>query len=195
MSISDIIPMLPAVFLAGGIYALVRLIAVKLGKLVCSPKREILQGIFVCYLTALVCITLTPDPFWEDLWSGQGFADTAALMFGGEYKNNMMIYYALSGNSLASKWQIYMLIANIALFIPMGVLLPMVFKKLKWWQADLIGFGASTIIELIQPIFGRTADLDDIITNTLGTIIGCGIFKVIQVIINKARNKARKRKT
>lgn len=190
MSVYDILPMLPAVFAAGAVFAVIRIITIKKRRSPFLLSREILKGLLVCYITALICITIAPEPFWYDLWSGEGFAECAALMFSGEYKANMMTFHFLAKDGVANSYQVYMLAANIALFIPFGVLLPLVFRKLKWWQADLCGLALSGLIELIQPIFGRSCDTDDLITNTVGTIIGCAIAKLCLKIIDirKSRN-------
>lgn len=77
--------------------------------------------------------------------------------------------------------------ANIALFVPLGFLLPVAFKKLKWWQVDLICLGTTCAVELIQPFFGRACDIDDIIMNTLGGVIGCALAKLLQRILGRKR--------
>lgn len=79
------------------------------------------------------------------------------------------------------------ILANIALFVPLGFLLPVAFKKLKWWQVDLICLGATCLVELIQPLVGRACDIDDIIMNTLGGIIGCAPAKLLQRIFGRKR--------
>lgn len=190
MSVADILLMLPAVFAVGAIYAIVRVIIIKKRHAPFLLSHEIFKGLLICYLTALICITLTPDPFWDDLWNGKGFAECAALMFSGDYKANMMAFHFFANDGIANDAQVYMLVANIALFVPFGVLLPLVFRKIKWWQADLCGLGLSAVIELIQPVFGRTGDTEDILTNTTGAIIGCAIAELFLKIkdIRKAQN-------
>lgn len=75
--------------------------------------------------------------------------------------------------------------ANIALFVPLGFLLPIAFKRLKWWQVDLICLGTTCIVELVQPLFGRAGDLDDVITNALGGVIGCALAKMVSSVFRK----------
>lgn len=66
-------------------------------------------------------------------------------------------------------------IQNVILFIPMGVLIPLInqhyFQKFSY--AFLAAMITSTCIETIQYLFQLgTCDIDDIIANTLGAVIG-----------------------
>lgn len=66
-----------------------------------------------------------------------------------------------------------LIIFNIVLFIPMGMFLSFYFKKRKFVKILIIGFSITLIIEFIQLIFiGRLADIDDVIANTTGCMIG-----------------------
>lgn len=65
------------------------------------------------------------------------------------------------------------MLGNLVLFFPIGFLLPLVserFKKLK--SALVMGALISLMIEIIQYIIGRSADIDDLILNTLGFLCG-----------------------
>jgi glycopeptide antibiotics resistance protein len=69
-------------------------------------------------------------------------------------------------------------IPNILMFIPFGFFLPLVFNRAKKWYAAVgIALSLSIGIETIQFFIGRAADIDDVMLNTLGGIIGCGIYK------------------
>ena len=67
--------------------------------------------------------------------------------------------------------------ANIALFVPFGLLLSLVLRRGQGWVAVLAGFGFSLLAELTQGLFlpGRSGTLSDVIANTAGTVIGAGI--------------------
>lgn len=71
---------------------------------------------------------------------------------------------------------------NIAMFIPLGVFLPLAARSLRrWYRMLLMGAGISLGIELLQYILGRgQADIDDLICNTLGAMLGycCCLFFV-----------------
>lgn len=79
------------------------------------------------------------------------------------------------------------LFGNIAMFIPVGLAWPFCFKKLdSVGKVVLAGFCYSLMIELSQLLFyDRGTDVDDLITNTSGVLIGALIYFGISRIICK----------
>ena len=68
-------------------------------------------------------------------------------------------------------------IPNILLFIPFGFFIPAVYKsKRNIWKTMLIVFLTTFGIEFLQYFMGRSADIDDVITNFIGGLIGYTIF-------------------
>ena len=68
-------------------------------------------------------------------------------------------------------------ILNVLIFIPVGVLLGCAFDKMKWWKAVLLGASFSILIEVLQYFTKRGfAEFDDVFHNTLGCLIGFGLF-------------------
>jgi glycopeptide antibiotics resistance protein len=65
---------------------------------------------------------------------------------------------------------------NILLFIPFGVLLPLASKTKTLAKVTLFAFLTSLTIELFQIGIGRVTDINDLITNTLGAVIGYGLY-------------------
>ena len=62
---------------------------------------------------------------------------------------------------------------NIGWFVPFGFLLPMIWKRGCFWAVALSGFAFSLAIETAQYLFRKGwAELDDLILNTLGVVIG-----------------------
>lgn len=81
---------------------------------------------------------------------------------------------------------------NIGLFIPIGLVWPLCFKKLDtFWKAILAGVGLTLFIEITQlPFYERCSDIDDILLNSLGAIIGAGIFFIFKKIFCKNNKQA-----
>lgn len=73
------------------------------------------------------------------------------------------------------------IVGNILAFVPLGFLLPMAFAKFNRLRKVLTITLVTTIsIELSQYIFGVGAcDIDDIILNVLGGIVGFGAYKFL----------------
>ena len=69
-------------------------------------------------------------------------------------------------------WLLYLL--NIAMFIPLGVLLPLVARPFRRWYVTIpVGFGVSLLIECVQSLFAiGSPDVDDLFCNTLGSALG-----------------------
>ena len=65
-------------------------------------------------------------------------------------------------------------IGNTAMFIPLGIVWPSVYKGLDThWKVISAGIGVSLCIEILQlPFYDRVSDVDDLLLNSLGFIIG-----------------------
>ena len=69
---------------------------------------------------------------------------------------------------------------NIIMFIPLGLLLPIIFPKLATlFRVLLVTSALITVVEILQlfTLVG-SCDIDDLILNVLGSAIGYGIFKL-----------------
>jgi len=70
------------------------------------------------------------------------------------------------------------MLLNIAMTIPLGLLAPLVLRIRSIGAAALVGVAVSTTIELLQLAgniafsTGRTTDINDVIANTLGAVLG-----------------------
>ncbi len=82
---------------------------------------------------------------------------------------------------------------NVILFIPFGFFIPLVNEKAqKISYIITISFLASLGIELVQLVIdiitqhlNRIVDIDDIILNVFGAIIGFGLLKLTKMVLNK----------
>lgn len=79
-------------------------------------------------------------------------------------------------------------IGNTFLFLPMGIVYPIVYKKLNTpWKVIAAGVGSSLAIEILQlPFFDRVTDIDDLILNSLGFLMGYGIYLLVKCAKKKA---------
>lgn len=84
---------------------------------------------------------------------------------------------------------------NVAAFIPCGFFLPIISRRSKkWYNTVLISFLFSLMVELIQLVSKvGSFDVDDLLLNTLGGVIGFILYKLIQTyrIRRKRRAKAK----
>ena len=139
-----------------------------------SPKLR--SGILILYILAIVWITVgergyklligtrTPDAVWQmrlqPFWSYAKFSQADI------------------------RWQVYM---NVFLFIPFGFMLPWCSEQLrKLWKVVLIAAVFSALTEAAQYIFRiGLCETDDVIHNTLGTVIGYGYWRVLSKVFKR----------
>lgn len=85
-------------------------------------------------------------------------------------------------------------ILNIILFIPLGIQLPFLWKKYNTQKATAVfGVMMSLFIELLQLFTFRTTDINDLIANTMGTLFGYFLFRMILHFVPSVRNFAQRK--
>ena len=87
------------------------------------------------------------------------------------------------------------IIGNIAMFIPVGIVWPICYKKIdSFLKTVLAGAGLTLIIEITQLLFyDRCSDIDDFIMNTTGTAIGAALFFIVKAVVNHIKTGKKKR--
>lgn len=76
------------------------------------------------------------------------------------------------------------IIGNIVMFMPIGFLIPLVYDKLNSYKkVVLFGFVTSLIIELTQLFLARGTDVDDLILNTIGAVLGYLVFIIFEKLL------------
>ena len=74
---------------------------------------------------------------------------------------------------------------NVVVFVPIGVLLAIAFKQMTWWKALLIGCSISVTIEALQFWFMKGfSEMDDVMNNTVGFLIGYLMSTTIRLLMN-----------
>ncbi|CAN5499281.1 hypothetical protein BH09ACT12_BH09ACT12_33990 [soil metagenome] len=84
-------------------------------------------------------------------------------------------------------------LANIALFVPVGLFLLLLFGTRFWWIAGIAAFLLNSAIETAQrSIPGRVSDERDIVANTAGALIGIVVGLVLTFPASRRRARARR---
>lgn len=84
-------------------------------------------------------------------------------------------------------------LANIAMFVPIGVFLLLLFGAGGWWLAGIGSFATTVVIETVQQqIPGRVSDERDLVANTLGGLIGI-VIALVLTLPATLRRRDRKR--
>ena len=78
-------------------------------------------------------------------------------------------------------------IGNTAMFIPLGIVWPSVYKGLNTHRKVILaGIGVSLCIEILQlPFYDRVSDIDDLLLNSFGFIMGYLLYLLARQIRKK----------
>lgn len=86
-------------------------------------------------------------------------------------------------NSSQISYTVINIWGNIIMFVPIGFLPPMLWKFWKkFWKSMGLGFCFSFFIEFMQLFSIRSTDVDDLILNTLGAILGYIMYFILHKI-------------
>ncbi len=170
---------IPYVYIAAvytAIYLLVRA-AVSIRNKKIDWKRERLH--ILMYINLLVIIYFTFSPLLLDL--NEVF----------NCRINLIPFVYLLDYDVRAH-MIYNVFGNIMMFVPTGIVLPVLYKRLdNFFKVAGTGLLISLAIEILQlPFADRTSDVDDLILNTLGVVIGYVLFVIVRFAKKPGKQKA-----
>ena len=108
------------------------------------------------------------------------------------YSNNFIPLKEIMRYSFTSILFYKNVLGNVLLFIPFGYFVNYILKNRKFIIGTTLTLITSLSIELIQMNIGRSFDIDDIILNLTGGIVGYFIYKILYNIKEKLPNILRK---
>lgn len=151
-----------------------------------APKaHETVLAVFVAFCAGLAALTLFPAGFWA--WD-------VHLRYGGNPFDRYYTWEQVTARTawldemltpfqeirrafrVDHSWLWFMLAGNIAMFMPIGAFPGLLWRKWSWWKSLLTGLFASTTIEFVQFFIGRSTDIDDVILNTAGAVLGYMVY-------------------
>ena len=147
------------------------------------PGRELILALFALYGIALASQTVLPLP---DLREGLApLLERARTRVGHRWGINLIPL-----KTIRDFWQrgsfeqnLINLAGNVAIFIPLGLLPPILWKRWRsGWKTAVLCLLCSLFIESLQLFIGRSVDVDDLILNTLGGLLGYGLFALGRAI-------------
>lgn len=147
------------------------------GEKTITKRTAVLSGILLFYLIFVLGATLlNRGSAWSGSFNLRPFSS----------------YRSAWNNFSMTEWR--NIVLNIVLFVPLGFLLPLLSQRFKtFWKTAVAGFCVTLIIECVQMPVGRGIfEIDDIIDNTAGVIIGYGIIMIFYTAKSNVKNKAGK---
>ena len=124
--------------------------------------KELLSLIFIIYVLCLFYVVTFQDVGWSS--------------------SNFVPFKEMFRYSFGSKLFIKNVLGNIIMFIPYGFFVSYYLKLKKPLSAFLLILLVSASIETTQLLIGRVFDIDDIILNIIGGILGFLIYKFLDLI-------------
>ncbi|WKY43448.1 VanZ family protein [Eubacteriaceae bacterium ES2] len=155
-----------------------------------NRARFMIKLVFLAYLFGLFMMTLLPDSSNITYETTYNLVPITSIdnFFYDIVENGIIDWDYLATNPTDIKEIILNvftssfinLFGNIILFVPLGLLYPLSRKKkVGFLEIFIVCLGSSALIEVIQFFFltSRRADIDDIILNLIGGLIGYLIYK------------------
>ncbi|BFI99006.1 MULTISPECIES: VanZ family protein [Priestia] len=170
-----------------------RFIFLKKKRKITSFKKELILGVFVLYLVGLASQTIVPN------WNAGIVTDTGEPFFDIYFTNELshvniipfhtLYEYFFQTNTNVDEWNSVSLLnltANVILFLPLGFFVALIWRKYhSIKKVTILGLSVTCLIEFIQYFIGRSSDIDDVLLNTFGTVIGYVVLLIIQYLISK----------
>jgi glycopeptide antibiotics resistance protein len=83
---------------------------------------------------------------------------------------------------------LFNLAGNVAAFMPLGFLLPLAFRGFNAVKTYIVAFALILCAEVLQLVSRRGVfDVDDLLLNMLGSIIGYGVYKLLFILFKGGR--------
>lgn len=134
--------------------------------------REIFYAAFIIYILCLFNVVTAGEI--NSIYS-EGF--------------NLIPFKEILRYKVGSRLFMTNVVGNIVIFIPYGFFINYFTKNKKLWISLLLGIFLSSTIEITQYFIGRIFDIDDIILNSIGMLIGFFCYKGSSKFISKFKHK------
>lgn len=156
--------------------------------------RPVPVAVGVCVVLVALVVLARIDPARARPWARALIAASVlgilgATMLGGStvggstnlVPGRTIVEELTSGNPLG----LFNVVGNVALFVPLGWLLVLSTTRRHLVVAVVTGVGLSVIIELAQSLIGRVSDIDDVILNGTGAVVGA----CVALLLRAARSR------
>lgn len=130
-------------------------------------KRPFVRHLCIYALIGVIASVLYATIFWGGFRFVEGF----------RMLNLVPFIWVKETYAMGFANMIKQLVINTIMLVPFGFFLPIVFEKMrKCWKTVLVTAVFIFCIEFTQYFIGRSADVDDLIMNSFGALIGYVVF-------------------
>ena len=144
--------------------------ALVLGAVAVVPRRPWRWLLWLC-LIAVVGMIL-----WLTLWLSFGDAGGTGLNLT-PFQEIRRLLESPGGRQYLNVF------GNVAMFVPVGALLAWLLPRWRVVSASVVSVGLSVGIELTQLSLGRVGDIDDVILNTAGALLGASLAVTWRAVV------------
>jgi len=171
-------------------------VALSLAAFVASQRqseRNAQRGVatFLCfslYVALLGIVTLAPPPI---SWSNDQFGtNLVPLLY------SVRCFVPNPGQPSTTAFCLQSIVGNLAMFAPLGIMLPLLSEELSSAKSVLtVSMAASISIELLQYVGRwvgnpRWSDVDDVLFNVIGALLGYGFLRLARAAARWLRSPA-----
>lgn len=141
-------------------------------------------ALFTCFvfLSGLLALTLTPAHFWPSVFRGElphfptPFHGSINLV---PFRESWRLFLFYVHHGLwDAVWINFP--GNILIFVPVGFFAGLLANRPRLWKSALLSLNLSLFIEIFQLFVSRGTDVDDLILNTFGGILGHYLFLLLR---------------
>ncbi|MCD8147585.1 MAG: VanZ family protein [Clostridiales bacterium] len=199
------------------VYTVARVIYIRVNHRQVNWKRELMLCLFVSYLVGLASQTVFPtwlianydgEPYFyfylrgvgvhlirsstegirvECSFNGSGPLDNVNLIPLKTILSQLSGQIPVNGDEVVET-SILNLLGNVLLFSPIGFFLPALWLKYQTPKRVLwMGLRITVTVEILQYLIGRSTDIDDVILNTLGVMLGFLIYRWLCRLLEKRK--------
>ena len=124
--------------------------------------KEILGLLFIVYILCLFHVVT----FQDVTWSSSNFIPFKEML---RYRFASFLFFRI-------------VLGNMLMFIPFGFFVSYFLKLKKPYSILLLSLLISSTIETTQLLIGRVFDVDDIILNVVGGVVGFAVYKLFSIL-------------
>ena len=177
---------IPAFIITFVVFSMVRVKFFSHRKINSNGFREFLLSLFAGYLAFLVIMLFTPNSYIAN--SGINLTNEN-FDFVGNFKDRItsgawgvnLVPFRTIKNYIKYSGFLHTMtnvMGNVIIFLPFGIFVAEILPKARSLSKILaITFFSSFFVEFIQFFIGRSVDIDDLMLNVLGSVIGYFIWK------------------
>lgn len=156
-----------------------------------QKTKIIFQIGFVLYVIVMLWLLFgqrightSPYTYWERFNSNYNFIPFFTVWEFIQTATNSVRPYLI--------WQaIINIVGNIVMFVPLGFFIPYFWTKQRpFWRSMLCAAVCIVVVEIVQlfTLLG-SCDIDDLILNMLGVVIGYGVYRIAILLFAKIEMK------